>query len=406
MNSLRTVVTLLVALAIAVPCLATQQEPKEGAVAAKPSAADLLELANSAFVRMPLDPHIKNRGRGQMAVVDASLDAGLPDLALKIGDTIPDWRRGLAHARCALWREQNGQPVETEQRLTAAMAEVDRLRATDAEQAWRAERILVVIARVRLLRGETEAFAKASENVSAAEGAGLQEDAALRMPEEMFGKWIEQADAAIASQQFEAIQATLQTCAKLYRRFFADEKKRDELKQRVALGYSKLPLQIRLRLLVEIGRIAADAGDAAETLEICGHADRVLAQANWRAEDRVPALADIAALMVRGGDVKRGKEQLDAAVALYAEKRQAILDIYRAGPLRSLAEASAAMGDEARALSFWMQAAEAGVENPNSRPRADDLAATCMSMVKAKVAPDEKLWLRLRAIASGLGEPW
>jgi hypothetical protein len=64
------------------------------------------------------------------------------------------------------------------------------------------------------------------------------------------------------------------------------------------------------------------------------------------------------------------------------------------------------MGDEARALSFWMQAAEAGVENPNSRPRADDLAATCMSMVKAKVAPDEKLWLRLRAIASGLGEPW
>jgi len=406
MIRLRALLPLCLALASAAPVFAETQEPVAAAKVQQPAAEDLLELANSAFARMPLQPHVKNRGRGQMSVVDACLEAGLPDLALEIGKTIPDWRRGLAHVRCAFWREQNGKPLDTEQLLAVAQAEVDSLRAQDAEQAWRAERILAVIARVRFLRGETEAFAKASENVSPAEGAGIQEDAALRIPDDAFAKWIEQVDAVIDSQQFEAIQSTLQTCAKLYRHHFADAKKRDELEQRVVSGYSKLPLPIRLRLLVEIGRVAADAGDAVKTLQICGHADRVLAQANWRAEDRVHALADVAALLSRGGERKLGTEQLDAAAALYAEKRSSILDIYRAGPLRSLAEAAAAMGETERALEFWRGAAEAGIENPNSRPRADDLAATCISLVKSKVMPDKKLWSRLREIEAGLGAPW
>jgi hypothetical protein len=49
---------------------------------------------------------------------------------------------------------------------------------------------------------------------------------------------------------------------------------------------------------------------------------------------------------------------------------------------------------------------EEGVENPNSRPRAEDLSATCRSMALHAVEPDADLWKRMRQIGDGLGPPW
>ncbi len=396
----------LAAMALSLCAQTLAQQTQQHATSTEPAKVALLELAAAAFERMPMDPHGKNRGRGQMEVVDACFEAGLLDLGLRIGDSILDWRRGLAHARYALACEQQGVTCDIERHLEIARREVDALRASDNEQAWRAERILAAVARVRLARGETAKFADVSQHVTAAEGSGIQADAAMRMPAEAFDRWLEQADAVLGSQAFDPIQATLQSCAELYGRFYADADKRAQLERRVVSGYDKLPLQVRLKLLVAIGRAAAEAGDAAKTLEICGHADRVLAKANWRPEDRVSALADVAVLFWRGGDARRAKEQIDAAAVLYAEHCSSILDIYRSAPLRALAEAAAATSDPSRAMEFWRRAVEAGVANPNSRPRADDFAATCVSFVRAKVAPDATLWERLQEIARGLGSPW
>jgi hypothetical protein len=391
-----------VALLHAVPCAAQEKAASKGVLDAR----ELLQLADSAFVRMPLDPHIKNRGRGQMMVVDACIDQGMIDVALRVAATIPDWRKGLGYARCAMWLQQHNRADEVPAHLAAAEQVAAAVAADPSEQAWRSERILATVARVRFSRGELEAFAKASKDIGPVEGAGIQEDVALRMPEQAFDKWIEQADATIASAQFDAIHSTLQCCAKLYRRFFADEKKRATLEDRIVNGYARLPLHARAKLLVEIGGVAADMKDGVRTLAICGHIETTLAKATWRPEDRVPALADLAELLHRAGDATRGKQQLDDAAALYAEQQKSILDIYRAAPLRSLAEAAWAMGDTARAMEFWRRAAEAGVENPNSRPRADDLAATCVSIVQSGALPDAELGARLRAIEAALGAPW
>ena len=399
---------------VAIAPLSAQSVPagSEQSVGAKSQAdavdwrRSLLELADSAFTRMPLDPHAKNRGRGQLTVVEASLAAGLPELGAGIAKKIPDWRRGLAHAHCAQWLQQHERGDEAERELQLAEQAAKAIRADANEQAWRAERILGVVARVRMMRGEMEKFAEASKELGPVEGAVLQEEAALRMPEESFAKWLEQADTTIASAQFDPIQATLQSCAKLYRRFYEDEDKRAQLEKRVAEGYSKLPLQVRVKLLVEIGGVAADKKDAAKTIEICDRIDRVLATAAWRAEDKVPAFADLAVLLHRGGEVARGKQQLDAAAKAFADGRASIFDIYRAASLRSLAEAAAAMGDSPRAMEFWRAAVEAGVENPNSRPRADDLGATCLSFVKAGVQPEAGIEKRLREIAGSLAAPW
>ena len=55
---------------------------------------------------------------------------------------------------------------------------------------------------------------------------------------------------------------------------------------------------------------------------------------------------------------------------------------------------------------MYKTAVEEGTANPNSRPRAEDLTATCCSMALSAVEPDKELWAKLKQIYEGLGEPW
>lgn len=64
------------------------------------------------------------------------------------------------------------------------------------------------------------------------------------------------------------------------------------------------------------------------------------------------------------------------------------------------------MGDTAAALAVYKRAVEEGVHNPNSRPRAEDLSATCCSMALHGVEPDGSLWARMEDIRGRLGDPW
>ena len=52
------------------------------------------------------------------------------------------------------------------------------------------------------------------------------------------------------------------------------------------------------------------------------------------------------------------------------------------------------------------QVIEEGMENPNSRPRCDDLVETLVAMAKAGIEPRPALTQRIREIVAGLGEPW
>ena len=99
-------------------------------------------------------------------------------------------------------------------------------------------------------------------------------------------------------------------------------------------------------------------------------------------------------------------DRIDASMPRMMPEREQIVDIYRAGVLRDLAEAESVMGDAASALALYAQAVEEGVHNINSRPRAEDLSATCRSMAVHGVAPDPELRERMAAIFEGLGSPW
>ena len=129
-------------------------------------------------------------------------------------------------------------------------------------------------------------------------------------------------------------------------------------------------------------------------------------ETKWAPEDRIPLVARLAGLRFLCGEHDPAKADADAALALFDAERTKIVDIYRAKVLRSLAESYQTLGDTGDALRCYIRAVDAGVENPNSRPRADDLAATCASMAIHGVPPDGELWERLVAIGDKLGPPW
>jgi hypothetical protein len=61
------------------------------------------------------------------------------------------------------------------------------------------------------------------------------------------------------------------------------------------------------------------------------------------------------------------------------------------------------MGETGAALAAYRTAIEEGVENPNSRPRAEDLCATLCSMATSGVDPDADLKARLHQISADWG---
>jgi hypothetical protein len=89
-------------------------------------------------------------------------------------------------------------------------------------------------------------------------------------------------------------------------------------------------------------------------------------------EHRIPLVAQLSDLRFKAGDTERARTDADAALALFNAQREKIVNIYRAGALRPLAEAYQSMGDTEAALSVYKLAVEEGIANINSRPRAED----------------------------------
>ena len=140
-----------------------------------------------------------------------------------------------------------------------------------------------------------------------------------------------------------------------------------------------------------------------EKISVCSCLYRRLHNSTW------PSLCNskkIIEMRWRAGDESRARVDAEDLRRRYETQRERIVNIYRAEALHPLAEAYETMGDRITALAVYRRALEEGVVNPNSRPRAEDLAATCCSMAVHGVEPDEVVWTRIMEIAQGLGSPW
>ncbi len=359
--------------------------------------SELLDVAFKAASAFPVKPHLKNRSRAQETVVEASLALDQPRRALAYAEQIDNWLRGVAYAEFALYCARHGSASEVEHYLDLAR-QVSNHQDDESAQDWQRDRIRVTIARTYAQLGQRERAAESQEGVVDSE-AGKVEAATL-------DEQLRALDAAVATGNFDQVRNDLQVCAQFFDRVYADASSRSRVEEKIKGSWAKMPPQVRIELLMTMTGFALGHEDREEALALVNEARDLLDDAQWNPEDLVPLSARLAGLRYRAGDTEKARREADRAVAVFDTERDKIVDIFRAAALRPVAETYEAMGDAPAALAVYKRAVEAGVENPNSRPRADDLTATCCSMALHDVEPDPALKTRISSSAPLRRRPW
>jgi tetratricopeptide (TPR) repeat protein len=367
---------------------------------------DLLDRAFKSVSSMPVNPHLKNRSRAQEAVVTACLELDLPARALRYVDQIGDWRRGKGYADVAFWAAQHQETADVPRLLELALQIAEREAKDEDAQDWQRDRIKVTIAKTHVWLGHAAEAARLQANTEVFESGKVEAVKAMVIDADAFEAEFKSLGDVLASGSFDPMQSALETCAQLFNRFYGDAEKRARLEEKIKGAWSKLPTQIRVDLSLELATFALHHDDRAKALALAQETRALIDGSKWEPNDHLPMVARLAELRFRAGDAKAARAELDAALARYDAERDRIVDIYRAGTLRPLAEAYQAMGDGAAAVAVYKRCVEEGIANPNSRPRADDLAATCCSMALHGVEPDAALWSRLIQVEGKLGDPW
>lgn len=372
--------------------------------------AELLQLAFDAASALPSMPHAKNRARLQEDVVDACLELDQPLRARGYIERIEGWRRGSGYADLALWCARKGATDDAQRSITLAREIADQALRESEEigdgQSWRHDRIKGRIAAVLALLGRKEDAHKINQGIDAVDAAPLHAVEAAATDAEGFDSQLGRLASPLASGNLDEVKLALGGMTRLYDRFYDDAKRRDIVEQRLREMWGNVPLLLRFEVGHELATHALAHGDKAKALELATEL-RALADAPQAGFDtRVPLRARSAALLARAGDAEAARKQVDAALAEFDAQRARLADIDRADVLRVLAEAYAAVGARDQALATYLRAADAGVENPNSRPRAEDLVATCCSLAKLDLEPTPELFARLSTIRKDLREPW
>ncbi|MCY3000997.1 MAG: hypothetical protein NTV21_04260 [Planctomycetota bacterium] len=386
------------------PMDAGQTEPvAPSASAVAPWREELVERAWRAATAMPLVPHVKNRSRAQESVVDACLELGLAGKAEKLALEIVNWRSAAALSSVALHHARGGRAEEARRVAHATEALITKNTA-EAAQEWQDERVRARLAATYVWIGDKADAARLAPGIGESEAGAVQSAVAAKTSPEDADARFAAIDKAVTAGGFENVRNALQACAELHARCWDDVERRERAERTIREGWSLLPLRVRIDLLASLAKTRIEHG--AEALALVTEIRTLIDGAQWLPEDRAPLRAQVATLRYQAGERQEARRELDAALAGYTKDRTEIVDIYRAGALRPVAEAYATMGDPDEARRVFARALEEGTLNPNSRPRADDLVATCLAMAKAGVEPDATLRVRLEQIAGAFGDPW
>lgn len=367
----------------------------------EPYQDQLLEIAIEACSKMPLVPHHKNRARVQEHVVVKCLELDQPQRALRYLKQIKNWRRGACYADLAFYTVRHGSTTDVQMYLDLAHL------LSEEEADWRRDRIRVKIAKTNVLLGRHRDAARMEEGVEDSESGKVDAARAMTLEEAQFEGHLHKLEVGLATQNFDLIRNALGACAEMFNRFYHDAERRSLVEDKVMESLETMPAQVRIETLSQMAEFAIDHEDQVKALELVNEAHQYVGEAmRWRLKDRIQLMGQLARLRARAGDKEGARRQADAALELFKSNRDSIVNIYRAEGLRRVAEAYQALGDAPAALEVYRLAIEEGVANPNSRPRAEDLAKTCSSMAVVGAEPDADLWARIRQINEELSDPW
>lgn len=385
----------------------------DAAKALEPFRVELLRTAFAAASAFPLEPHRKNRSRAQEEVVVACFELDQPDLAAAFARDIGDWRRGVAYADYAWNLAKRGDATGAAKYLDLAEQVAVEEGEDPNSQQWRTDLIAIKMARACRSLGDEDRAAKLLASVDAtsanavdANWASTEAERVDAIPLAKVADELAAVDATFATLSLGRQQATLTMLVRLHQRCFGDRELRAAIEQRVEKPPVRLPGGLHVEALGGLADNCLAQGDKPGSLRFATAMNEELDGLRLRTEERLPLAARIAGLRGRAGDTDGAKAELAKARALFEREHDEIIDIYRARALRPLAKVAHDLGDRETTEALLLQALAEGTANPNSRPRAFDLVATCVAMAKAGIEPSTAIRSRIREIAGGLGEPW
>lgn len=360
----------------------------------------LLDVAFETASLMPHDPHIKDRSRLQEQVVMTCLKLDQPQKARRYIKEIDSWRRNLCYAQLALYCAENKKAKEAEYflKITSDFPEVS--------QEWHLNRIKARMSKAYRQLNQSAKAKKLSAQTEENDETKVYKATESFYDEDTFQSQISYLDGIVKTQDFDLTRAALNLYAKLYNDIFSDQTKRAIVEGKVKSSWEAVPTTIRMNTLIEMAEYALEHSDQSTALHLIDEADGFFGKTNFPTDIYIFMKGKISGLRFKAGDVEGAQSDAEEVLTYFDDNYKKITDIYRAGTLRPLAESFYSMGNTEKALSVYKRAVEEGIVNPNSRPRAEDLSATCCSMALIGFEPDTELWARIHQIKEGLGEPW
>jgi len=360
----------------------------------------LLDLAFEAATLIPVPPFAKDRSLAQEKVVETCLQLHQPVRAIRYADQIGDWRRGLCYAKTAFYLAGQGYGAEYVQ---PGLDLAEQIARVDHGQQWRNDRIRAKIAQTDLLLGKIEQAEQIGRQIEDSEAAVLMQTRIQAEAGDLFDEQIKQLDALVALLNFDITQSALHAYAGLFDRYYDNPQRRALTEERIKVAWGKLPIPIRLEVLKKLAQSALDHGDSDKAIDLLRQADEYLNPCLWPLENYLPLSAEWIEIQYKAGNVEQARTNADALRSMVDQKGEGIIDIYRARAIIPLARAYHTIGDPETALTIYKQAVEAGMVNPNKRPRAEDLSSICCSMAQDGIQPDAELWARMQQILKELG---
>lgn len=358
---------------------------------------ELIDLAWKAATSYPLDPHIKNRGRAEELVVNGALGIQQPHLAWGYAKKVVNWRKGASHAEIAHYLLEQNDTEHVEYFLRQAL-----LFSKDSKQGWRQQRVKARVASARVLMGNREGAAGLlSEEDFAGQSEQIAAQAAVA-DEAEFDQLVAALDSMVAAQGYNEILAAMHGYADMYGHYYKQAERRALLKTRLQAAWKDMPGLLRFQVMCKLIDAAMDQDDLQTATALVEETDSIRQSFSWPIDYDLKFRSDIARYRFAIGQGDMARKLLDESIDLSAKKVEGLENFYRAGAVRPLAEAYAALGDEQRALEIYTRVVELGAVNPNMRPRVRDITATCVSMAVHDIKPDAKLFNRIRGIVGGL----
>jgi len=266
--------------------------------------------------------------------------------------------------------------------------------------------VRVTIARAFALLGDPKTAAAIQMNAVPSEAGRLAVLSAGTIPEKQLDKQIGTLAEIATNGDMEQVKYALLSMAELYGRFYESKERRDSIEALIRDKWKAMPLEPRIEVLEALASHDVSNGKLEHARAIADEVKIIVTGNRWNLDQSVAMHGRAADLFSLTGQPDRARALLADALGLYAKIQPKIVNIYRGGALRPIAESYVKLGDKAAASDVYVRALEEALDNPNSRPRAEDLVATCASIVESGLEPKKPLLRSVATVRAKLGAPW